>query len=111
MPRISSKLKIVAANEQKRKHSKHFICKVQSAICVPATGAVVNKSDEMLTIKGYAFSGGGKDVDNVKISVDGGHTWEFAVLNKIEQPYNRYFESNFYLSLFVFYTINMDFLF
>lgn len=72
------------------------LIKVQSAICVPATGAVVNKSDEMLTIKGYAFSGGGKDIDNVKVSVDGGNTWEFAALKKIEQPYNRYLEPLFF---------------
>jgi sulfite oxidase len=75
---------------------------VQSAICVPADGAAVDKSDELLTLKGYAFSGAGKDIDNVKVSIDGGATWECAVLKKVDQPYNRYFRFSLQLQSWIF---------
>ncbi len=62
---------------------------IQSAICKPANNAVVEKDDEYLKIKGYAFSGGGKDIDNVIISIDGGLTWQMADLNQFSRPSNR----------------------
>ncbi|CAL1608515.1 unnamed protein product [Knipowitschia caucasica] len=53
---------------------------IQSAITVPADGAKVDRSDEELTLKGYAWSGGGREVVRVDVSVDGGKTWRIAKL-------------------------------
>lgn len=53
---------------------------VQSAITAPAEGAVVDRSGEEVTIKGYAWSGGGREVVRVDVSIDGGNTWKIAEL-------------------------------
>nr|XP_057910935.1 sulfite oxidase, mitochondrial [Doryrhamphus excisus] len=53
---------------------------VQSAITAPADGAVVFRSGEELTVKGYAWSGGGREVVRVDVSLDGGKTWQVARL-------------------------------
>ncbi|KAK5615671.1 hypothetical protein CRENBAI_023645 [Crenichthys baileyi] len=53
---------------------------VQSAITVPADGAVIDRSNETLTVKGYAWSGGGREVVRVDVSLDGGKTWQVAQL-------------------------------
>lgn len=57
---------------------------VQSAITIPADGAVIDRSDETLTVTGYAWSGGGREVVRVDVSVDGGKTWEVAQLRSGE---------------------------
>ncbi|NXU92197.1 SUOX oxidase, partial [Xiphorhynchus elegans] len=51
---------------------------VQSAITQPRPGAAVPPGD--LTVKGYAWSGGGREVVRVDVSLDGGHTWQAAEL-------------------------------
>lgn len=48
---------------------------VQSAICEPANNSTVNFDDDEITIKGYAFSGGGRGIFRVDISLDGGKSW------------------------------------
>uniref|UniRef100_A0A1A7XMD9 Sulfite oxidase n=1 Tax=Iconisemion striatum TaxID=60296 RepID=A0A1A7XMD9_9TELE len=53
---------------------------VQSAITVPADGAAIHRSDETLTVAGYAWSGGGREVVRVDVSLDGGKTWQVAQL-------------------------------
>ncbi|XP_040888897.1 sulfite oxidase, mitochondrial [Toxotes jaculatrix] len=53
---------------------------IQSAITTPADGAVVDRSMEEVTVKGYAWSGGGREVVRVDVSVDGGKTWQVAQL-------------------------------
>ncbi|XP_076012857.1 sulfite oxidase, mitochondrial [Genypterus blacodes] len=53
---------------------------IQSAITQPADGAVVDRSAEEVTIKGYAWSGGGREVVRVDVSLDGGKTWQVAQL-------------------------------
>ncbi|XP_015226029.1 PREDICTED: sulfite oxidase, mitochondrial [Cyprinodon variegatus] len=53
---------------------------IQSAITVPADGAVIDRSEETLTVKGYAWSGGGREVVRVDVSLDGGNTWQVAQL-------------------------------
>uniref|UniRef100_A0A1A8NF01 Sulfite oxidase n=1 Tax=Nothobranchius pienaari TaxID=704102 RepID=A0A1A8NF01_9TELE len=53
---------------------------VQSAITVPADGAVIHHSDGTLTVAGYAWSGGGREVIRVDVSLDGGKTWQVAQL-------------------------------
>ena len=45
---------------------------VQSAICEPANGAVLEEGTEEFTVKGYAWSGGGRGIVRVDVSPDGG---------------------------------------
>lgn len=58
---------------------------IQSAITVPADGAVVDRSVEEVTVKGYAWSGGGREVVRVDVSLDGGKTWQVAQLQSSEK--------------------------
>ncbi|NXF83751.1 SUOX oxidase, partial [Sclerurus mexicanus] len=51
---------------------------VQSAITQPRPGAAVPPGE--LTVKGYAWSGGGREVVRVDVSLDGGRTWRAAEL-------------------------------
>lgn len=63
---------------------------VQSAICEPANGAVINSEEEdTFTIRGYAFSGGGKEINSVVLSIDGGKTWKNAAVKQIDRPMNK----------------------
>jgi len=75
---------------------------VQSAICSPSSETDGNKvqilsvrptDDELkkgaLTVKGYAFSGGGRRIQNVQLSIDQGKTWFQAKLEQMTQPYMR----------------------
>ncbi|KAK9529174.1 hypothetical protein VZT92_013287 [Zoarces viviparus] len=57
---------------------------IQSAITTPADGAVVDRSLEDVTVKGYAWSGGGREVVRVDVSLDGGKTWQVARLRSSE---------------------------
>lgn len=56
---------------------------VQSAICEPAAGQELSCYDGEVTMKGYAWSGGGKDIIRVDVSVDGGRQWTTAKLQKL----------------------------
>ncbi|KAL4655598.1 sulfite oxidase, mitochondrial [Arapaima gigas] len=58
---------------------------VQSAITQPAEGSVVDLSQGVLTVKGYAWSGGGREVIRVDVSLDGGKTWQVATLRGEEE--------------------------
>ncbi|XP_029288391.1 sulfite oxidase, mitochondrial [Cottoperca gobio] len=58
---------------------------IQSAITSPANGAVVDRSLEEVTVKGYAWSGGGREVVRVDVSLDGGKTWQVAQLRSSEK--------------------------
>nr|XP_006131248.1 sulfite oxidase, mitochondrial [Pelodiscus sinensis] len=60
---------------------------VQSAITEPAPGAAVPPGE--LTVKGYAWSGGGRGVGRVDVSLDGGRTWHVAELKGEEQAPGR----------------------
>ncbi|CAF1105414.1 unnamed protein product [Adineta ricciae] len=75
---------------------------VQSAICYPASTEDGNKvkilsvkptgedtKNQTLSIKGYAVGGGGRQVQNVQISLDHGKTWLQADLEQLAQPYMR----------------------
>lgn len=41
------------------------------------------------TLRGYAYSGGGKKVTRVEVTMDGGETWQVATLDHTEKP-NKY---------------------
>ena len=63
---------------------------VQSAITSHTMGDSVN-DDGSLLLKGYAWSGGGRKIIRVDVSIDGGKTWQNAVLNAeaVKQPSMR----------------------
>jgi sulfite oxidase len=64
---------------------------VQSCIVYPKSDdEIIIDSDGNLTIKGYAWSGGGRNIIRVDLSIDDGKTWEQATLTDGKnQEYNR----------------------
>ena len=63
---------------------------VTSAICYPRDHQTLSRQgDGTVKVKGYAWSGGGRGIIRVDVSVDGGKTWEVANLKKEEQPAGR----------------------
>ena len=62
---------------------------VTSAICMPKNGSTVHESDEDIVIEGYAYSGGGRGIIRVDVSIDSGKTWHTAKLKQADQPLNR----------------------
>ncbi|XP_013093261.2 sulfite oxidase-like [Biomphalaria glabrata] len=64
---------------------------VTSAICEPVEGTDLEKDSETVTVKGYAYSGGGRGIIRVDVSADGGKTWTEANLKPNGQtPYTSY---------------------
>lgn len=62
---------------------------VQSAIMAPKAGQTFDYGD-IITLKGYAYSGGGRGIIRVDVSVDGGSTWKTATLTDgKDQPLDR----------------------
>jgi len=53
---------------------------VTSAIASPAEGSALPLSDGCVTLRGYAWSGGGRAVQRVEVSLDGGESWASAQL-------------------------------
>lgn len=64
---------------------------VTSAICSPKNGDVVPVEDGMVTVKGYAWSGGGNRIVRVDVTSDGGKSWQVAELKQDEAPSGRHF--------------------
>ncbi|XP_071795875.1 sulfite oxidase-like [Asterias amurensis] len=62
---------------------------VQSAICYPKEGSSVDVDEEKVTVKGYAWSGGGRGILRVDVSVDGGQKWHVAELKDAGQKIQR----------------------
>ncbi len=62
---------------------------VQSVICEPTEGTSISRDDSELTVKGYAWSGGGRGIVRVDVSVDGGQSWQEASLHSTPQPRHR----------------------
>ena len=65
---------------------------VQSLVCNPPQNTVIGAKDATdFTIKGVAWSGGGRKIERVDVSLDGGKTFTAAELYKpIEQGRNRH---------------------
>jgi sulfite oxidase len=65
---------------------------VQSLVCNPPQNSLIGmKGAADITVKGLAWSGGGRKVERVDFSIDGGKTWTAAELYKpIEQRRNRH---------------------
>ena len=63
---------------------------VQSFISSPQDGSLVDPGAEKVTLKGIAWSGGGRAVVRVDVSVDGGKSWHVAKLQEgSKQPLRR----------------------
>ncbi len=68
---------------------------VTSAITSPKHGSRFDPSDGCISVSGYAWSGGGREIVRVDVSIDGGETWhtaelsEAAVQHAKQQPYGR----------------------
>jgi sulfite oxidase len=55
---------------------------VQSAICQPSPNSKISKEDGTISLAGYAWSGAGRGIIRVEVSIDGGNSWHSA---KLEQ--------------------------
>jgi sulfite oxidase len=65
---------------------------VQSLVCNPSQNSILGaKNSTDVTVKGVAWSGGGREVFRVDVSIDGGENWTAAELYKpITQMRNRH---------------------
>jgi len=61
---------------------------VQSMITVPKSGDTFEPGDEVV-IKGYSWSGGGRGIVRVDVSIDGGQTWHVANLHPTGQDVRK----------------------
>jgi nitrate reductase (NAD(P)H) len=50
------------------------------------TLSIAKNIDKTYEVAGYAYTGGGRAISRVEISVDGGIHWELATLNRKEKP-------------------------
>ncbi|KAI8915618.1 Oxidoreductase, molybdopterin-binding domain-containing protein [Gorgonomyces haynaldii] len=62
---------------------------VQSAVLDPQPGQTVRPLNGKLNVRGYAIAGGGRAINRVDVSVDGGKTWTDAQLMKPNQPRDK----------------------
>lgn len=63
---------------------------INSAIVYPGNGETLTLTGAgVYTIKGYAYSGGGRKVTRVEISLDGGLTWHLCKLDYPEERYSH----------------------
>mmetsp|Transcript_34963 Transcript_34963/g.51959 ORF Transcript_34963/g.51959 Transcript_34963/m.51959 type:complete len:670 (-) Transcript_34963:83-2092(-) len=80
---------------------------VTSFVCNPPQGSTIGVKGvgggikKEVTIKGVAWSGGGRKVERVDVSIDGGTSWTAAELYKpISQRYNHHWAwTQFYLTI------------
>jgi sulfite oxidase len=63
---------------------------VTSFISSPTDGAKLSKDEPDISLRGIAWSGGGREVVRVDVSADGGETWHVAeIIAGAGQPYMR----------------------
>ncbi|KAL1923434.1 uncharacterized protein VTP21DRAFT_8414 [Calcarisporiella thermophila] len=56
-------------------------CNIQCVICSPHSGTLLPRGGSPYTVRGYAYSGGGAKVLEVRVSPDGGNSWVCAELD------------------------------
>ncbi|XP_017028885.1 sulfite oxidase, mitochondrial [Drosophila kikkawai] len=66
---------------------------VTSAICTPQPGARVKPDDDdgHITVRGYAWSGGGRKIVRVDLTSDEGKSWHVAELEQEDSPDGRHY--------------------
>jgi nitrate reductase (NAD(P)H) len=80
---------------------------INSAIASPAHGELLRveraANTQPYTMRGYAYTGGGRAVTRVEVSVDGGASWQLTTLVRPEKPtkYGRHW-------CWVFWTLTLD---
>ena len=64
---------------------------VQSLVCNPPQNSAIGmRNGTDITVKGVAWSGGGRSIERVDVSIDGGKTWTAAELYQpLQQKRNR----------------------
>ncbi len=71
---------------------------VQSAILLPRPGTAV-ENEELVSVEGYAYSGGGRGIIRVDVSADGGSSWQTATLTEgASQPRDRAWAWTFWMA-------------
>ncbi len=69
---------------------------VNAAICSPDHNQIIDtvgpssSQSQMLPIQGYAYTGGGRRIARVEISLDDGYTWKCASIHYPEDLYRMY---------------------
>jgi sulfite oxidase len=58
---------------------------INSAVCRPPSGAVVGTA---VRVEGYAHGAGGRPIQRVEVSADGGATWTAATLDGAAEPWS-----------------------
>ncbi|XP_017871587.1 PREDICTED: probable sulfite oxidase, mitochondrial [Drosophila arizonae] len=64
---------------------------VTSAICSPMPEERVKVDKGHITVYGYAWSGGGRRIERVDLTNDGGKTWHVAKLEQEKEPDGRHY--------------------
>eukprot|EP00958_Prasinococcus_capsulatus_P024321 scaffold3768_cov376-Prasinococcus_capsulatus_cf.AAC.36 len=59
---------------------------INGAISRPNHGDTMKIADEMCTVNGYAYTGGGRKIIRCEISLDGGMSWKLATISTEELP-------------------------
>lgn len=63
---------------------------INSAVVYPGNGETLDLTGAgVYTMKGYAYSGGGRKITRVEVSFDGGLTWELCKLDYPEERYSH----------------------
>ena len=62
---------------------------ITSAIVSPMPGDEIEGPTDEVTVKGYAWAGGGKGVIRVDVTADGGKNWVSADLKHVPQRWSR----------------------
>lgn len=66
---------------------------VTSAICIPSPNQQISRNkNDSITVKGYAWSGGGNKIVRVDLTADGGKSWHVAKL--IHGPKNDHHDDD-----------------
>jgi sulfite oxidase len=66
---------------------------VNTVICRPADGAETSRN--RILVQGYALAGGGRTIERVDVSTDGGETWQIARLGENRDPWTwRFWEAD-----------------
>ncbi|XP_030564360.1 probable sulfite oxidase, mitochondrial [Drosophila novamexicana] len=64
---------------------------VTSAICTPIPEERVKVDKGYITVRGYAWSGGGRRIERVDLTTDGGKSWHVAQLEQENVPDGRHY--------------------